>query len=237
LNFSCSSLSLVVDNQGISRRSLRPRLFSSLSSISVFIDILSTFFVVFVFAEQEEVVEEEVVKEEEDNESRIVGARSARERRSERIEVSTSTALFLFFFYKVFDEDIDERRRLDETKAKGKKTKKLTEINPKLINPAHKFVSHVIIERFSRVTAPHKKTCEKKKRKMADFGFVLPDRLKSILDYHHQHQRKSESFEHRLEKAKLKRQVRRIHVPEIFFVLVRSYTLSTRKRTECFKEH
>ena len=182
--------------------------------------------------------EEEVVKEEEDNESRIVGARSARERRSERIEVSTSTALFLFFFYKVFDEDIDERRRLDETKAKGKKTKKLTEINPKLIiNPAHKFVSHVIIERFSRVTAPHKKTCEKKKRKMADFGFVLPDRLKSILDYHQQHQRKSESFEHRLEKAKLKRQVRRIHVPEIFFVLVRAYTLSTRKRTECFKEH
>tara|TARA_B100000085_G_scaffold82839_1_gene74612 strand:- start:56 stop:388 length:333 start_codon:yes stop_codon:yes gene_type:complete len=109
---------------------------------------LSTFFVVFVFAEQEEVVEEEVVKEEEDNESRIVGARSARERRSERIEVSTSTALFLFFFYKVFDEDIDERRRLDETKAKGKKTKKLTEINPKLkkhhwrfsdFNPYHKY--------------------------------------------------------------------------------------------------
>jgi hypothetical protein len=44
------------------------------------------------------VVEEEVVKEEEDNESRIVGARSARERRNERIEVSTSTALFLFFY-------------------------------------------------------------------------------------------------------------------------------------------
>jgi hypothetical protein len=235
LNFSWSSLSLVVDNQGISRRSLRPRLFSSLSSISVFIDILSTFFVVFVFAEQEEVVEEEVVKEEEDNESRIVGARSARERRNERIEVSTSTALFLFFLQSL--TRILTRAR-DETNDKSKREdKKLTEINPKSIKPAHNFLSHVIIERFSRVTAPHKKTCEKKKRKMADFGFVLPDRLKSILDHHQQHQRKSESFEHRLEKAKLKRQVRRIHVPEIFFVLVRAHTLSTRKRTECFKEH
>ena len=123
LNFSCSSLSLVVDNQGISRRSLRPRLFSSLSSISVFIDILSTFFVVFVFAEQEEVVEEEVVKEEEDNESRIVGARSARERRSERIEVSTSTALFLFFFTKFLTRILTRDDDWTRQKQKGRRQK------------------------------------------------------------------------------------------------------------------
>ncbi|CAL6441588.1 unnamed protein product [Bathycoccus prasinos] len=33
---------------------------------------------------------------------------------------------------------------------------------------------------------------------MADFQFLLPDRLKSRLDHNQQHQRKSESFEHRL---------------------------------------
>lgn len=60
---------------------------------------------------------------------------------------------------------------------------------------------------------------------MADFGFVLPDRLKSILDHHQQHQRKSESFEHRLEKAKLKRQVRRIHTSPRFFLYSYARTL------------
>ena len=51
------------------------------------------------------------------------------------------------------------------------------------------------------------RTEKERSSKMADFGFMLPDRLKSRLDLNQQHQRKSESFEHRLEKAKLKRQV------------------------------
>jgi len=54
------------------------------------------------------------------------------------------------------------------------------------------------------------RTEKERSSKMADFGFLLPDRLKSRLDLNQQHQRKSESFEHRLEKAKLKRQVCRI---------------------------
>jgi len=51
------------------------------------------------------------------------------------------------------------------------------------------------------------RTEKERSSKMADFGFLLPDRLKSRFDLNQQHQRKPESFEHRLEKAKLKRQV------------------------------